>query len=153
MHKRARPWTVWLGAAIPLTALAVGAALLVSARGAEADTQSLKNEVSGLKSQAGVGRLVAEQALAGNVTRTFVEAQSEQMLKRVGATREKLAPAEFEPALGAEVMRAGDLALRLEGALKALRASGGERGEVESAGKSLAGLYAELSETEEGLKR
>ena len=153
MHKRARSWTVWLGAAIPLAALAAGAALLVSAQGSSSDKESLKNEVSVLKSEAGVGRLVAEQAAAGNVTRTYVEAQARQMLKGVASTREKLAPEEFDASLGTQVMQAGDLALRLEGALKSLRDAGGERGSVESAGKNLAGLYAELSEMEEGLKQ
>jgi hypothetical protein len=153
MHKRARSWANWLVWAVLLLMLAAGGASLAGSQKSEADRESLKNEVSGLKSQAGVGRLVAEQALAGNLTHKYVAAQSGQMLKNAEATRDKLSPEEFEPALSARVLQAGDLARRLGGALGALRDSGGERQGAESARQNLAGLFKELSELEEGLKQ
>jgi hypothetical protein len=107
--------------------LAAGGASLAVSQTSAADRESLKNEVSGLKSQAGVGQLVAEQALAGNLTRDFVAAQSAQMLKNAEATRDKLSPEEFDPSLNSQVMRASVLARRLGGALSALRDSGGGR--------------------------
>ena len=153
MHKRARSWASWLACAVLLLILAAGGASLAGWGKSKADRESLKNEVSELKSQAGVGRLVAEQALAGNVTRSFVSAQSEQMLKNAEATRDELSSEEFEPALNSQALEAGDLARRLCGALGALRDSGVERQGAESAKNNLAGLFKELSELEEELKQ
>src|SRR5215213_5072415 len=153
MHKRARSWANWLVLAILLLILGAGGATLAGSQQSRADRHSLKNEVSELKSQAGVGRLVAEQALTGNLTRQYVEAQAGQMSKGVGQTLGKLSPDEFEPELSTQVMQAADLARRLEGALNALRGAGVERQGAESARKNLAGLFAELSESEEGLKK
>jgi hypothetical protein len=153
MHKRARSWSNWLVWAILLLIVAAGGASLAGSQKTQADRESLKNEVSELKSQAGAGRLIAEQALAGNLTQNFVSAQSEQMLKNAEAARGGLSPEEFEPALSAQALRAGDLARRLCGALGALRDSGVERRGAESAKNNLAGLFAELSELEEELKQ
>ena len=153
MHKRARSWTSWLGVAVLLSVVAAGAFAFASSALGAADVESLKNDVSELKSRAGVGRLLAEQAASGNVTDTFVRAQSEQMRKGVEATRAKLDPAEFEQSLGTRVMKASDAALRLEGSLRALRDGGAGRGSAESAKRSLAALQAELSEMEDGLKQ
>ncbi|MCA1849759.1 MAG: hypothetical protein LC672_01570, partial [Acidobacteria bacterium] len=72
MHKRARSWTSWLGWAILLSVLAAGGATLAVSHRSQADREGLKNEVSLLKSEAGVGLILAEQALAGKVTRTYV---------------------------------------------------------------------------------
>jgi hypothetical protein len=124
MHKRARSWSSWLALAILLLILGAGGASLAGSQQSQADRHSLKNEVSALKSQAGVGRLVAEQALAGNLTRRYVEAQAEQMSKAVEQTLGELSPDEFEPELATQVMQAADLARRLEGALNSLRAAG-----------------------------
>ena len=66
MHKRARSWSSWLALAILLLILGAGGASLAGSQKSQSDRHSLKNEVSGLRSQAGVGRLVAEQALAGS---------------------------------------------------------------------------------------
>jgi hypothetical protein len=152
MHKRARSWTNWLALTILLLILGAGGASLTGSQKSRADRHNLKNEVSGLKSQAGVGRLVAEQALAGNLTRNYVEAQAAQIRKGVEQTRDKLIPDEFEPELATQVMQAADLARRLDGSLNALRDGGVERQADESARNNLAGLFAELSELEEGLK-
>ncbi|HJQ30811.1 MAG TPA: hypothetical protein VJ866_01455 [Pyrinomonadaceae bacterium] len=153
MHKRARSWSSWLGVAVLLSVVAAGAFAFASAAGGAADVESLKNDVSELKSQAGVGRLLAEQALAGNVTDTFVRAQSEQIRKGAEDTRAKLDPKEFEQSLGTQVLKASDAALRLEGTLRALREGGAARGSAESAKRSFEALYAELSEMEDGLKQ
>jgi hypothetical protein len=152
MHKRARSWSNWLGWAVLLSIVAGGAGWLVSSQHSTAGRESLKNEVSELKSQAGVARLLSEQALAGNVTRVFLKAQSEQLEKAVAKTREGLDPSGFAPELNGEVLRASDLALRLDQTLKALGESGGERGAADSLRKSFAELFAELSELEDGLK-
>ena len=152
MHKRARSWSSWLVLAILLLILGAGGASLAGTRQSQADKHGLKNEVSELKSQAGVGRLVAEQALAGNLTRRYVEAQAAQMSKGVGQTLGKLTPDEFEQGLSTEVLHAADLARRLEGALYSLREAGVERQAAESARNNLADLFGELSELEEGLK-
>ncbi|HWW74135.1 MAG TPA: hypothetical protein VNZ44_01995, partial [Pyrinomonadaceae bacterium] len=152
MHKRARSWSSWLGVAVLLAGLAAGAFAFASASGGAGDVESLKNDVSELKSRAGVGRLLAEQALAGNVTDTFVRAQSEQIRKGVEDTRAKLEPKQFEQSLATRVLKASDAALRLEGALRALRDGGAARESAESAERSLAALQAELSEMEDGLK-
>jgi hypothetical protein len=152
MHKRARSWTNWLALVILLLILGAGGASLAGSRKSQADRHSLKNEVSGLKSQAGVGRLIAEQALAGNLTSNFVEAQAGQIRKGVEQTQDKLSPDEFEPELGTQVTQAADLARRLGGALHSLRDGGVERQADESARNNLAGLFAELSELEESLK-
>lgn len=153
MHKRARSWANWLVWAILLSIVAAGGASLAGSRKSESDSESLKNVVSELKSKAGVGQLIAEQALAGSLTRNFVSAQSGQMLKDAEATRDELSTEEFEPVLNSQAMQAGELARRLCGALLELRDAGVERQSAESARKNLAGLYGELSELEEGLKR
>jgi hypothetical protein len=153
MHKRARFWTGWLGAAVLLSVVAAVAGALVSSAGGAGDGETLKNEVSELKSQAGVGQLLTEEAGAGHLTDTFVRAQAAQMRKGVEATREKLDPAEFEQSLGARVTRAGDAALRLDGALRALGDAGAAPQNLESSKRSFAALYAELSEMEDGLKQ
>src|SRR5205085_5951052 len=123
---------------------AVGGSLVGRVQ-SRADRHSLKNEVSELKSQAGGGRLIAEEALAGHLTRNYVGAQAEQMRKGVEQTRDKLTPDEFEPGLSTQVLQAADLSRRLEGALNALRGAGVEPQAAESARKNLEGLYAELS--------
>ena len=152
MHKRARSWANGLVLAILLLIVGAAGASLAVSRGSRSDRHGLKNVVSELKSQAGAGRLVAEQALAGNLTRNYVEAQAGQMREGVEQTLGGLSPDEFEPELATQVMQAADLARRLEGALGALRDGGVERQSAESARKNLAGLFEELSESEEGLK-
>lgn len=152
MHKRARSWSSWLALAVLLLTLGAGGATLAGSWQSRADRHSLKNAVSELKSEAGVGQLVAEQARDGRLTRNYVEAQAGQMLKGVGQTRDELTPDEFEPELSAQVMQAADLARRLGGALNALKGAGADMQAAESAQKNLAGLSAELSEFEESLK-
>ena len=152
MHKRARSWASWLVLAMLLLILGAGGASLAGSQQSQSDRQSLKNEVSTLKSEAGTGRLVAEQALAGNLTRTYVEAQSAQIRKGVNQTLSDLSPDLFEPELSTKVMQAADLARRLDGALNSLRGAGDDRAAAESARKTLGGLFEELSELEEGLK-
>ena len=152
MHKRARSWSNWLALAILVLMLGAGGASFAGSGQSQSDRHSLKNEVSGLKSQAGTGRLVAEQALAGNLTRNFVEAQAEQMSKGVRQTRDKLTPERFEPELSAQVLQAADLARRLEGALNSLRGAGADGQTAQSARRNLAGLFEELSQLEESLK-
>jgi hypothetical protein len=152
MHKRARSWANWLALVVLLLILAAGGASLAGSQQSQSDRHGLKNEVSELKSQAGAGRLVAEQVLAGNLTHTYVEAQSAQMSKGVGQTLGELSPDSFRPELGTQVMQAADLARRLEGALNSLRGGGADREGAESARKNLNGLFEELSELEESLK-
>lgn len=153
MHKRASAWTSWVGGAVLASALAAGVGALASSAGGSGDRGSLKDLVSELKSRAGVGRVVAEQAGAGRLTETFVEAQAKQMVKGVESARAKLVPEEFESELGGEVARASDLALRLRGALRALEEGRGERAALESAARGFEVLYREAAEMEEGLKR
>jgi hypothetical protein len=152
MHKRARSWSSWLALAILLLIVGAGGAVFAGSGQTQSDKHSLKNVVSVLKSQAGTGRLVAEQARDGNLTRNYVEAQSRQMSKAVGQTVGELTPDRFVPELNAQVMQAADLARRLEGALNTLggAAEGGRA--AESAKGNLGGLYEELSQLEEGLK-
>ena len=152
MHKRARSWSNWLAVAILFLIVAAGGATLGGSRQSQSDRHSLKNAVSELRSQAGAGRLVAEQALAGNLTRNYVEAQAGQMSKGVRQTLGELSPEQFEPELGAQVMQAADLARRLEGALKTLKGAGSDGRTAESARQNLGGLFEELSQLEEGLK-
>jgi hypothetical protein len=152
MHKRARSWNNWLGWTVLLSFVAGGAGFLISSQRSTAGRESLKNDVSELKSQAGVARLLSEQLIAGHVTRIFLKAQSEQLEKGVAKAREGLDPAGFAPELKGEVLRASDLALRLDQTLKALRESGGERGADDSLRKSFAELFSELTELEDGLK-
>jgi len=152
MHKRARSWANWLALAILFLILGAGGASLVASQQSRSDRHSLKNEVSELKSQAGVGRLIAEQASAGTLTRNYVEAQAEQIRKGVEQTRDSLSPEAFEPALNSQVMQAADLARRLGGALNALKSAGDDKQTAESARNNLAGLFGELSELEESLK-
>ncbi len=152
MHKRARSWSSWLALAILLLIVGAGGAVFAGSGQTQSDKHSLKNVVSELKSRAGTGRLVAEQALAGNLTPKYVEAQSEQIRKAVVKTRDSLTPDQFEPELSAQVLQAADLARRLEGALNVLRGAGADGRAAESARKNLAGLFEELSQLEEGLK-
>lgn len=152
MHKRARSWANWLALAILLLMLGAGGASLAVSRQTLADRHSLKNDVSELKSQAGVSRLIAAQALAGNLTGNYVESQAAQIEKGVVQAREQLTPDAFQPELSTQVSQAADLARRLGGALDTLREAGSDREAAESARKNLDGLCQELSQLEEGLK-
>src|SRR2546423_11333793 len=98
MHKRARSWGNWLTPTILLSAL-IGAAFWIGrAEEKPSGRDELKIEVAELRSQAGVGQLLAEQAATGKVTSLFLRGQASQPQKNVDATPKKPDPSPFQPA-------------------------------------------------------
>ncbi|HZT61036.1 MAG TPA: hypothetical protein VFA21_20695 [Pyrinomonadaceae bacterium] len=151
MQKRARSWSSWLWMAIALAA--VVAAVWVEALSKQPSGRAnLKIEVASLRSQAAVGQLLAEQSAAGNLTSTFVAAQSSQILKNVDSTRARLRPSEFEPALREDVARAGDLSSRLSEDVRALEDAGGDGAKANALKQEFAELVSQLLTLEDSLK-
>src|SRR2546421_154697 len=140
MHKRAGSWSSWLTLAILLSA-AVGAAFWIGrAEEKLSGREKLKIEVAELRSQAGVGQLLAEQAATGKVTSVFFREQASQLQKNVDAAREKLDSSQFEPDVRDASARAGELSARLGDSVRAL---GGAYGDAR-AGVALRDEFANL---------
>jgi len=152
MHKRARSWGNWLTLAIFLSAV-IGAALWIGrAEEKPSGRDELKIEVAELRSQAGVGQLLAEQAATGNVTSIFHREQASQLQKNVEAARKQLDPSEFEPGVRAAAERAGELSARLG---EDVRALGDTYGDAPAAGAlkdEFANLFSQLMSLENSLK-
>src|SRR5947209_11935263 len=113
MHKRARSWGNWLTLAILLSAFVGAAFWMAGAKEKPSSRDELKIEVAELRSQAGVGQLLAEQAATGNITSVFLKEQASQLQKNVDATRKQLDPSQFEPDVRDASARAGELSARL----------------------------------------
>ena len=152
MHKRARSWGNWLTPAILLSAL-IGAAFWIGrAEEKPSGRDELKIEVAELRSQAGVGQLLAEQAATGNVTSVFHREQASQLQKNVDAVRKQLDPTRFEPDVRDTSARAGELSARLS---EDVRALGGAYGDARAAGAlkdEFANLFSQLMSLENSLK-
>ena len=82
MHKRARSWGNWLTPAILLSAFVGAAFWMAHAEEKPSGRDELKIEVAELRSQAGVGQLLAEQAATGNVTSVFHREQAQEAAER-----------------------------------------------------------------------
>jgi hypothetical protein len=152
MHKRARSWGNWLTPTILLSAL-IGAAFWIGrAEEKPSGRDELKIEVAELRSQAGVGQLLAEQAATGKVTSVFFREQASQLQKNVDAAREKLDSSQFEPDVRDASARAGELSARLGDSVRAL---GGAYGNTQAAGAlrdEFANLFSQLMALENSLK-
>src|SRR2546421_1887721 len=152
MHKRAGSWSSWLTLAILLSA-AVGAAFWIGrAEEKLSGREKLKIDVAELRSQTGVGQLLAEQAAAGKVTSVFLREQASQLQKNVEAARKQLDPSEFEPGVRAAAERAGELSARLG---EDVRALGDAYGDAPAAGAlkdEFENLFSQLMSLENSLK-
>jgi paraquat-inducible protein B len=152
MHKRARSWGNWLTLAIILSAV-IGAAFWIGrAEEKPSGREELKIEVAELRSQAGVGQLLAEQAANGKVTSVFLREQASQLQKNVEAMHKKLDPSQFEPGVRDASARAGELSARLG---EDVRALGGAYGNTQAAGalkEEFANLFSQLMSLENSLK-
>ena len=152
MHKRARSWGNGLTLAILLSAV-IGAAFWIGrAEEKPSGREELKIEVAELRSQAGVGQLLAEQAANGKVTSVFLREQASQLQKNVEATHKKLDPSQFEPSVRDASSRAGELSARLG---ENVRALAGAYGDTQAAGAlkdEFANLFSQLMSLENSLK-
>ena len=153
MHKRVRPWSVWLQWAVLLSVLAGALAWVVGASEAPADREELKNVVAELRSQAAVGQLLSEQATTGKVTSPYFRAQASELRKNIEAARKQLDPSKFKPEVREASARALELASRLSEEAGTL---GGAYGDARAAGDlkgEFAGLFSQLMGLEESLKQ
>lgn len=153
MHKRVRSWSRWLQWAVLLSVAGGAVVWVVGAAEAPADRAELKNAVAELRSQAAVGRLLAEQAATGNVTSRYFKAQASELRKNVEAARAQVAPSKFEPGLRDAAARVSESAGRLSEDAGAL---GGAYGDARAAGalqEDFAGLFSQLMSLEESLKQ
>src|SRR5947209_20203336 len=153
MHKRVRSWSVWLQWAVLLSVVAGVIVWVVGAAQAPADRSELKNVVAELRSQAAVGRLLAEQAATGKITSVYFKAQASELQKNVDAASSQLNPSKFKPELREAGARAGEAAGRLS---EGVRALGGAYGDARAAGAlrgEFDGLFSQLMGLEESLKQ
>jgi hypothetical protein len=151
MHKRARGWSIWLQAGILLSVLAGAAYWLASAGSGALDREGLKSTVGELRSQAAVGRLLAEQSARGQLTRTFLETQVGQARKNIDSERKELKSSSVEPEVIGPSMRASTLATRLDGDYAALPRSYGDAKTADALEREFDAVFSELKSIEEGL--
>lgn len=151
MHKRARAWSTLLQVAVLLSVAAGAAYWLAYAGSAALDREGLKSVVAELRSQAAVGRLLAEQSASGKLTRVFLETQAGQTRKHIESEREGLKPNGVQPEVIAPLMRASTLAGRLDDTYAALPRSYGDPKAAASVEREFDGLFSELKSIEDGL--
>ncbi|HKG11910.1 MAG TPA: hypothetical protein VKB12_01170 [Pyrinomonadaceae bacterium] len=151
MHKRARGWSVWLQAGVLLSILAGASYWLANAGSGSLDREALKSAVGELRSQAAVGRLLAEQSARGTLTRTFLETQVEQSRKNIDSEREELKSSSVAPEVVGPSMRASTLARRLDDDYAALPRSYGDADAASALGREFDALFKELKSLEGGL--
>jgi hypothetical protein len=140
-----------LQAAVLVSVAAGGAYWLAYSGSASLDREALKSAVGELRSQAAVGRLLAEQSASGSLTRTFLETQAEQTRKSVEAEREQLKSSSVMPGVIGPSMRASTLAGRLNDDYAALARTYGDARAADALGREFDKLFAELKSLEEGL--
>jgi hypothetical protein len=151
MHKRARAWSTWLQAAVLLSVAAGAAYWLAYARNASLDREGLKSVVGELRSQAAVGRLLAEQSAQGKLTRVFLETQAEQTRKNIDAERGALKTSSVGPEVIGPSMRASTLAGRLNDDYAALPRAYDDPKTAADLGREFEQLFSELKSLEDGL--
>ncbi|HEV7889961.1 MAG TPA: hypothetical protein VGP08_04950 [Pyrinomonadaceae bacterium] len=151
MHKRARGWSIWLQAGILLSILAGASYWLAQAGGTSLDREALKSAVGELRSQAAVGRLLAEQSARGELTRTFLETQVGQSRKNIDSERKELKSSSVAPEVIGPSMRASTLARRLDDDYAALALVYGDGNKAEVLGREFDALFKEFKTLEEGL--
>ena len=151
MHKRARGWSIWLQAGVLLSVLAGAGYWLASAGSGSLDRDALKSTVGELRSQAAVGRLLAEQSARGQLTLTFLETQVRQTRKGIDSERKELSSSSVEPEVIGPSMRASTLATRLDGDYAALPRSYGDAKAADALEREFDALFKELKSIEDGL--
>ena len=151
MHKRARGWSIWLQAGVLLSVVAGASYWLAYAGSGSLDRKALKSVVGELRSQAAVGRLLAEQSAQGRLTRTFLETQAEQSRKKIESERGELKSSSVAPEVIGPSMRASTLAGRLDDDYAALARSYGDANAATALGREFDGLFTEFKSLEEGL--
>jgi hypothetical protein len=151
MHKRARAWSTWLQAGVLVSLLAGVGYWLVYASSSSLDGEGLKSVLGELRSQAAVGRLLAEQSARGTLTRSFLETQSEQIRKNVESEREQLKPSGVTAEVVTPLIRGNTLAGRLGDAYGALSKSYGDPKATAALEGEFARLFSELKSLEDGL--
>ena len=152
MHKRARSWGNWLTLAILLSAFVGAAFWMAGAEEKPSGREELKIEVAELRSQAGVGQLLSEQAATGKVTSVFLREQASQLQKNVDAARKQLDPSQFEPGVRDTAARAGELSARLGDSVRALSAAYGNPQAAGALKDEFANLFSQLMVLESSLK-
>ena len=151
MHKRARAWSTWLQLAVLLSAAAGASYWLASAGSGSLDREALKSVVGELRSQAAVGRLLAEQSASGKLTRTFLETQAGQSRKKIESEREELKSSSVAPEVIGPSMRASTLAGRLNDDYAALPRSYEDANTAAALLREFDALFKELKSLEDGL--
>jgi hypothetical protein len=151
MHKRARAWSTWLQAAVLLSVAAGASYWLAYAGSRSLDREALKSVVGELRSQAAVGRLLAEQSASGRLTGTFLETQTEQARKNIESERGELKSSDVEPGVVGPSARASALAGRLDDDYAALARSYGDAETAAALRREFDALFSELKSLEDGL--
>ena len=135
-----------------LISIAAGASYwLAYAGGSSLDREGVKSSVGELRSQAAAGRLLAEQAGAGNLTRVFLETQSRQSLKNIESEREGLKASSVAPEVIAPSMRASTRARRLGDDYAALPRSCEDPKVAGELAREFGALFSDLKSLEDWL--
>lgn len=151
MHKRARAWSTWLQAGVLLSLLAGAGYWLAYSGNSSLDREGLKAVVGELRSQAAVGRLLAEQSARGTLTRQFLETQAAQARKHVESEREQLKPSGVRAEVVTQLVSGARLAGRLSDDYGALANSYGDARRTAELEREFARLFDELKSLEDGL--
>jgi hypothetical protein len=152
MHKRARHWSIWLQGAVLLSILVGAAIWITSAEKSPPRQADLKIVVSELRSQAAVGQLLAEQASARNLTRTYLRAQTNELQQKVESSTKELNSLKVESGLEEKAAKARGLANALTGDLLSLSHSYQNPQAASALPGDFARLSAQLIELENSLK-
>ncbi|HKP45968.1 MAG TPA: hypothetical protein VJT50_05155 [Pyrinomonadaceae bacterium] len=149
MQKRVRLWTHWLVLVIVLLAVSAAVYAVIRTQSASANKDDLKISVGELRSYAAEARLLAEQADAGILTKTFLQAHVQKMHEHLQTLAQTLQSQQVDVNLEPARAKAYNVALVLDQSVLAIEKNQNGRNEIIA---RLGDLFSQLVQLEAELK-
>jgi len=140
--------SIWIEAAVVSLLVAGAVAAFVEDAASPMDRDELAISAADLRTLSSAAKRLADQFLAGQLTETFFQEQSSLLYDQVKSSHEELESGVVEPGLEKQRANLTRLAVLTEEQVAAL-----ENGDdVRAARDSLAELFGQFKESEDGLK-